>query len=163
MGCKCSNKGPADKLDQVENFHIRKKSIWQRIQSILSNGQNSGLFWLAYIIFVVYQRNESTSWKHWKVLNQLQGTIKSIKTAGLVQALYKLGGMRPFLIIYASSLEYKPEELVNQKLQCQSLFILLSAVRLDLSFSTDFVRLRKYDEFFWWNIIYIMLRCSYRS
>ena len=86
--------------------------------------------------------------KHQKVLNQLQGTIKSIKTAGLVQALYKLGGMRPFLIIYANSLEYKPEESENEKLQCQSLFILLSAVRLDLSFSTDFVRLRKLNIFY---------------
>ena len=92
--------------------------------------------------------NQNIFSKQQKVLNQLQGTIKSIKTAGLVQALYKLGGMRPFLIIYANSLEYKPEESANEKLQCQSLFILLSAVRLDLSFSTDFVRLRKLNIFY---------------
>ena len=74
-----------------------------------------------------------------RAVNQLQGAIKVSRSAGLVSALYKLGGVRPFLISYANSLQYAKE--CEFKLQAKSLYILLSAAQLDLTFAIDFNRL----------------------
>ena len=38
-------------------------------------------------------------------LSLLQGQLRSVKNAGLESALYRLGGVRPFLLIFANSLE----------------------------------------------------------
>ena len=82
-----------------------------------------------------------------QAVDQLHGVVKAIKTAGLASALYRLGGIRPFLTMYANSLHHFHGQQNSEKkndmsnIQSQSLFILLSAVQLDVTFSTDFQRL----------------------
>ena len=38
-------------------------------------------------------------------ISLLQGQLRAVKNAGLESALYRLGGIRPFLLIFANSLE----------------------------------------------------------
>jgi len=72
----------------------------------------------------------------------LQGQIRSVKNAGLDSALYKLGGVRPFLLIFANSLNYKRgSSSALAQLQANSLFVLLSSTHLNATFSNDFIRL----------------------
>ena len=71
-----------------------------------------------------------------KAVNQLQGAIKVSRSAGLVAALYKLGGVRPFLISYANSLQFEQSQL-----ESKSIYILLSAAQVDLTFAIDFKNL----------------------
>lgn len=72
----------------------------------------------------------------------LQGQIRSVKNAGLDSALYKLGGVRPFLLIFANSLNYKKGTIAAAaQLQANSLFVLLSSTHLNSTFANDFLRL----------------------
>jgi hypothetical protein len=63
-------------------------------------------------------------------VSQLQGQIRSVKNAGLDSALYRLGGVRPFLLIFANSLNLKGNAKAIADLQSNSLYVLLSSTQM---------------------------------
>lgn len=68
----------------------------------------------------------------------LQGQIRADRSAALDSAVYQLGGVRPFLLLFSNSMT----PICSTAVQVESLFVLLSAIRLNNSFASDFHQLK---------------------